>query len=559
MAFRLQSFLSGAAKKASENLSKLDDEYRESIRNTAANLAKEAAAVRKERMAAVTNYNRKARRLKTSYDLTDGQIQTLLAGGLEETDRFEDAIKSGQAMSKDPTLFDTKKFAQGMFAMPQGGATGDILSVADQAQAYATQMAPSTIDVQTLASGIAAGTETPLTGISTGAVTQRLQDVAGTSMPADYSGPAPGETGITVSGLGGMSASDIVAFRQAQAALEKTGAEIENIEAGTEVKGSQATLVKAQATAAEITNKVLPEQLRVEIDKGYASTALTEAQTEKVEQDTTKSILDITKLSEEIKNYKTYGAANEQAALDLLEAKIVKARSPATLEALQATLVSQANEVRDQAASLPPEDQTRDSLIARANALDTRAAGVANMITAQDATTTTDWSKGSPEKRFASLLKNNVQAANISGKLNSAGDWQWDFSNKRPAYYTAYANTVDQYSQLYGTSGNTGLVSSLQNKQQLNNVLNQWSREGNFVDGNATRPAATSAGEVTNINYGPKSMQDLVALQTSGDLQPGDIATTEAQIYDREADEVVTKQVIVMYGTQGEWVSAGDF
>ena len=106
MAFRLQSFLSGAAKKASENLSKLDDEYRESIRNTAANLAKEAAAVRKERMAAVTNYNRKARRLKTSYDLTDGQIQTLLAGGLEETDRFEDAIKSGQAMSKDPTLFE---------------------------------------------------------------------------------------------------------------------------------------------------------------------------------------------------------------------------------------------------------------------------------------------------------------------------------------------------------------------------------------------------------------------------------------------------------------------
>jgi len=551
MAFRLQSFLSGAAKKASENLSKLDDDYRESIKNTAANLAREAAAVRKERMAAVTNYNRKARRLKTSYDLTDGQIQTLLAGGLEETDRFEDAIKSGQAMSKDPTLFDTKKFAQGMFTMPQGGATGDILSIADQAQAYATQMAPSTIDVQTLASGIAAGTETPLTGISTGAVTQRLQDVAGTSMPADYSGPAPGDTGITVKGLGGMSASDIIAFRQAQANLEKTGAETESLDAGTEVKGSQAKLINAQATAAEITNKVLPEQLRVDIDKGYASTALTQAQTEKVEQDTTKSIIEITKLKEELDNYQTYGAANEQAALDLIEAKIVKARSPATLEALQATFVSQAMDARDKADSLPAEDQTRDSLIARANALDTRAAGVANMITAQDATTTTDWSKGSAPKRFAALLKNNVQSANISGKLNSAGDWQWDFSNKRPAYYTALANTTDQYEALYGASGNTGRTSSAQNYQQLENTLRQWSQEGTFSVEGQTRAAAKSTGASQgNIDFDVKTAAELAALQNSGNLQPGDIATI------KDSNGV---PFVAMYGTQGEWVSAGDF
>lgn len=557
MAFRLQSFVAGAAKRMSENISKLDDEYRESIKNTAANLAKEAAAVRKERMASVTNYNRKARRLKTSYDLTDGQIQTLLSGGLEEADRFEEAIKSGQAMSKDPALFDAKTFAQGMFTMPQDGVTDGILSIADQAQAYATQTTPSTIDIQTLASGIAAGTQTPLTGISTSDVTQRLQDVAGTSMPTDS--PAGGDTGISISGLGGMSASDIIAFKQQQAELSQTETQTKDIQAQTKVRGIQGNLLQAQTKATEITNKTLPEKLRSEIDKGYASTALTQAQTERVEQDTTKSIIEITKLKEELDNYKTYGAANEQAALDLIEAKIIKARSPATLETLQATLIAQANEERDKANSLPPGDQTKDSLIARANALDTRAAGVANLIIAQDSTTTTDWSKGSPEKRFAALLKNNVQAANISGKLNSAGDWQYDFSNKRPAYYTAYANTVDQYSQLYSTSGNKGLVSSLENKQQLNNVLNQWSREGKFVKGNTARPAATSADEVININYGPKSMQDLVALQTSGDLQPGDIATTEAQIYDRKSDSVVTKQVVVMYGTQGEWISAGDF
>lgn len=295
---------------------------------------------------------------------------------------------------------------------------------------------------------------------------------------------------------------------------------------------------------------MLPEQLRVEIDKGYASTALTQAQTEKVEQDTTKSILDITKLKAELEIYEKFGAKNEQAALDLLEAKIVKARSPATLEALQATLVSQANEVRDQAASLAPEDQTRDSLIARANALDTRAAGVANMITAQDATTTTDWSKGSPEKRFASLLKNNVQSANISGKLNSAGDWQWDFSNKRPAYYTALANTADQYDALYGASGNTGRTSSAQNYQQLENTLRQWSQEGTFIQDVSQRPTVTSAGQITNVDFGAKTPTELAALQNSGKLEAGDIATI------KDSNGV---PFVAMYGTQGEWISAGDF
>ena len=546
MAFRLQSFLAGAAKEATKNIRALDEEYRDSLKNTAADLAKEAKNIRKERMAATLEYGGKARKLQRDFGLSDGQIQTILSAGTDSYDSFVKSIQSGQAMSKDPATFNPKTFAQTLFAGQE--ATDGILSLDQQAQAYGTRMAPSTIDLQTAASGISAGTQTMLTGISPEAVEDRLR--GSVSDLVDYSGPAMGDTGLSVSGLGGMSASDIIAFKQSQAVLEKTGAETESLEAGTEVKGSQATLIKAQATAAKITNKVLPEKLRQEIDNGYASTALTQAQTEKVEQDTTKSILEITKLNDEIKNYQTYGAANEQAALDLLEARIVKTRNPANLEALQATLVNQANEMRDQVASLPPEDQTRDSLIARANALDTRAAGVANMITAQDATATTDWSKGSPEKRFASLLKNNVQSANISGKLNSAGDWQFDFSNKRPAYYTALANTTDQYDALYGSSGSTGRTSSAENYQQLENTLRQWSQEGTFAKANQPRAAAKSTGASQgNINFGVKTREELKKLKT-GDLQPGDIATI------RDSNGI---PFIAMYGTQGEWVSAGDF
>ena len=182
---------------------------------------------------------------------------------------------------------------------------------------------------------------------------------------------------------------------------------------------------------------------------------------------------------------------------------------------------------------------------------DNRAVGVANMIAAQDTTAASvDWSKGSPEKRFAALLKTNVQAANISGTLNSAGNFEYDFANKRPAYYTALDNTADQYAALYSDKGNTGRVSSQQNYQQLGNVLMQWSKEGDFVDENTQRPQPTSTGEITNINFGNKTPKELAALQNSGDLKPGDIAMIE--------DSNGTP-FVAMFGTQGEWISAGDF
>jgi len=554
MAFRLQSFLAGAAKEATKNIRALDEEYRESLKNTAANLAKEAQAVRKERTQAILDYSDKGKKLKRDYKLSDAQIQTLLSAGTDSYESFVNSIRAGNQAAKlaDPNAtFDAATFAQSLF---QGQAAEEgILSLDQQAQAYAARRVPSTIDLQTAASGISAGTQTMLTGVSPEAVAERLRGSVG-DIP-DYTGPAMGETGLSVSGQTALTPAELIALQGARASVAKTEAEIGGIKATTKFTGLKGDLIKAQTTATEITNEVLPEQLRVDLDKGYASTALTEAQTQKVEQDTSTGILQQAKLKEELINYQKFGEKNEQLALDLLEAKITQANRPADLEELQATFVSLASDSRAKAGQLDENDPEAIRLNSQASAYDTRAASVANMIKAQDTSASTDWSKGSPEKRFASLLKTNVQAANISGSLNSAGNWEWDFANKRPAYYTAYANTVDQYSQLYGTSGNTGLVSSLQNKEQLNNVLNQWSQEGNFVNANTSRPAATSTGQVTNVDFGSKSLEDLAELQN---LQPGDIARIQAQVYDSKSSSVVSKEVVAMYSTQGEWITAGD-
>lgn len=240
MAFRLQSFLAGAAKEATKNIRALDEEYRESLKNTAADLAKEAKNIRKARMTATLEYGGKARKLQRDFGLSDGQIQTILSSGTDSYDSFVKSVQSGQAMSKDPTTFDAKTFAQTLFEGE--AATDGILSLDQQAQAYASRMTPSTIDLQTAASGISAGTQTMLTGVSPEAVEARLR--GSVSDLGDYSGPAMGETGLSVTGLGGMSASDIIAFRQAQANLEQTSEQTKGIKATTEVTGLRGNLLK---------------------------------------------------------------------------------------------------------------------------------------------------------------------------------------------------------------------------------------------------------------------------------------------------------------------------
>ena len=61
MAFRLMSALAGAAKRGSANIQERDKEFRVSLKNTAADLAKEAKNVIAERTKAATSYTNKGR------------------------------------------------------------------------------------------------------------------------------------------------------------------------------------------------------------------------------------------------------------------------------------------------------------------------------------------------------------------------------------------------------------------------------------------------------------------------------------------------------------------
>lgn len=557
MAFRLQSALAGAAKSASAKIKAFDEDYADTLKNSAANLAKEAAQIRKDRMAAVKDYQKFGKRLQTNYKLSDAQIQTLLAGGVDQYEDFVNSIKNQEQvhiLSNAPGEFDAAAAAAAMFsgtiAQPES-----ILSVADQARAYAIEQVPSTLDLEATAAGVAAGTRRGIFGVDEATAKAALQRSAGEFADLDTAGPVISDTGLTIKGIGGMTADEIIAARTAQA-------ELAGIEAKTKEVETQTQLVEQKVEAAEITNKQLPEQLQAELENTNASIALSKAREAGVRQDTKVAIVNENMLNEELQNYKKYGADKEQMAIDLLEAKIFAANSPADLEQLQAIYLRDETAARTEAASLDDADPKKNQLIASANILKNRAAGVANMIKDADATVQVDWSKGDPTSRFNAMLKTNLQNQNITGTLNAAGNYVFDFMDKQPAYITGYANTVSQYKSMYGKSGMLGINSSAQNEIQLANQIERWSQEGSFVkpnmedknkDGIPDARLATSDVPSVNFNFGLKTASELGKLQISGKLMPGDIATFEMK------DDTGNKiKRIAMYSTQGEWIS-GDF
>ena len=568
MAFRLQSALAGAAKAASAKIKAFDEDYADTLKNSAANLAKEAAQIRKDRMAAVRDYQKYGKRLQTNYGLSDAQVQTLLAGGVDQYEDFVDSIKNQQqihVLSGQPGEFDATSAASLMFsgnvAQPDG-----ILSIADQAQAYAAQQAPSTLDLEATAAGVAAGTRRGIFGVDQETAKAALQRTAGEFADLDTTGTVMSDTGLTVKGLGGLTADETIAARTAVA-------ELQNLEARTEGTQQQTKLVAANTQAAETTNKTLPEQLQAELEATEATTALKQAQEKGVQQDTETAILSAEKLQLEINNYKTYGAENEQKALDLLDAKIFAANSPADLEQLQAMYLNQETQLRTQAASLDAADPRKQDLEIEANLLRTRASGVANMIKDADTTTSVDWSKGDPTSRFNAMLKTSLQNQDITGTMLSNGNWQWNFQDKRPAYITGFDNAVTQYTNQYGSSGPTGSTSSTENIRQLDNAIRTWHNDGDFVNKNALGTDGLMAADLTDtqdvngiivpkirvkesgigtqsFNLGSITTNVASRLQNSGVLMPGDIAMIQV------GDELQA----AVFGTQGEWVSSfGEF
>tara|TARA_A100001391_G_scaffold82407_1_gene53848 strand:+ start:273 stop:2198 length:1926 start_codon:yes stop_codon:yes gene_type:complete len=163
MGFRLSSAIAGFAERTSENLTALQDKADEITKTAAERYANEALQVRKERMKNIREYTKKAKNL-SNLGLNNAQIETLLSGGVEQADKFEQGILfarqraelKGETFNMEDTI--NTIFGERNIEMSPEGTSR---TIAEQAKLFAQAESPFIgADAETIGKQVSAATKT---------------------------------------------------------------------------------------------------------------------------------------------------------------------------------------------------------------------------------------------------------------------------------------------------------------------------------------------------------------------------------------------------------------
>lgn len=269
MAFRLMSAVAGAAKRGSERLKALEDDTKKLITTEASRVAEDARNISKARTKSVLEYNQAARTLKSRYKLNDGQVEAVLAGGLDGVDAFKESLESKELEAG----FAGKQFnrADAIAAIvPEISPDVAARSQDAQAAAFAASMNPYTnegIDVAAGTIGASVGAMTRGGRAPTEYIRSQLEAQAramGGKTPEAFTGPAFGTTPF------GFRPTDVtVATRLA---AQKAAADIAKIE--TDVKTAEYNL--------ENTLPADVEQRKAQTEQIYADAGLATTQADRI-------------------------------------------------------------------------------------------------------------------------------------------------------------------------------------------------------------------------------------------------------------------------------------
>lgn len=453
MAFRLQSFIAEAARVGTKKINAFDEGLAEELKNTASNLAKEAKEVRKERMTAVRDYRGKARDLRDTYGLNDGQIQTVLQNGVEGYQSIVDSVRSGAVSAKiNNTEFMPRAFVQDTLFTPnaQTGAKTDYMSIDDQAAAYGSNVAPNTLDLEGTSKAVAASTRRGIFGIDAAAVKSALGDVGA---DLTYSGPGFGPSQYQYNPPS-LSAEDAQAVQLAESQRKAVNASIDL----SEQKGN---LLAKQAADIPISAKVRAERLIIDQDAnarlegmvGLEKNKIT-AQIDAIREGITEGKLNRDVLTEKLKILQETGMDSATLGNDLIGAQIREAGKVKDVEELVYSTVG----LRDteQAKLLDMRnsgDFTDDQVAAQAAIVSGYDAMVLKNIKLLGNSVSDDiFSKINLDTTFEKKLKTAALAANIGMEFSGLDDAIANISKgKLPQYLTSFYNVNENMSESFGS------------------------------------------------------------------------------------------------------------
>ena len=543
MAFRLQSAIAGGAKRLSEKMQAFDENYYETIKNTTADLAKEAGQIRKDRMKAVIDYSEKASILQSDYGLTDGQVQELLRGGLGRYDQFVTAMNNAEAKAATALPpgasgplpeFDRVKAAQALFNIDNIDENA-ILTVAEQGQAYAAKMFPSSFDLEATSQAAATGIQRGVFKVDAADIAPKLRSAIGDLADKDIR--QLGSTGITIEGLGTLQVSELTALKQQIAQLESTLA-------GTEQAKAQKRLVEQNILTAESSRKIA-EAAEARTAQLFPIVKNNERlKGREIATSITQNRMSADKLAEEIEILQATGMEAAELAIELTRAQILSEGNFDSVEELFAGTVS----LRDKAAAKLAElkadpDKAGSTELAQAEALVAMydAAVVKNAKLYGNNISDDILSKVNLDSAFKDAVKQNAGGLDIGaiyGSFEAGLDVALGEEGQLPEFFTAVDDAIAEMRQRFGglkagadfiTAKETSLINQI-NSYALKNDDKVYEVNGTKMDEQDTiysfGNTRAENQELFNTLTGLTNLESGMVIYVKSNSEPPFITTT---------------------------------
>ena len=456
MGFRLASAIGGFARRTSQNLDALQAKADDITKTAAKTFAEEANAVRKARISSRGSYSKIARRLASNYNLNNAQIYSLLAGGLEQADLFQNTVEQAKLMHDSDPANKGKEFDMGNFIQTQiFKQTKDFdatklskFSIADQADAYAMSVAPMiNNDFGSIAEGVQKATTTALFGGQAADVTQASFDAEFNALTGGQPIPQKAKmdfgtgTMYTVDNLTSVGAADTLAAKQTVATTTKIETETAQISQYTnKIKKD----IEVLETNIKINEAKIPEiEANVELIK--ANTGLTNERGKKI-------VLEAKTIQNQLDNFTNYNKEEKELGIALLKQKILNLEGSTftDLEQFQVALLNKSTQLKEQARNAV-DGTEKAALENEAQFFANQIGIIADEMNQANPDTDDVFSKSSPENIFNSIVDRNLQSFIPDADLQSFGDViKYNVSGKMPQYFAAVEQSIQTFSNRYG-------------------------------------------------------------------------------------------------------------
>lgn len=455
MAFRLQSAIAGAGKKLSEKMTAFDENYAETLKNTASNLAQEAANIRKERMIAVRDYKSKGQILIDDYGLSEAQVASLLQGGTDRYDKFLADVESGamqHVRSGAATDFDQSKYIQNTLfstqATEEGGTQPTYMSLDEQAALYGKLTVPSTIDMGGQVASVVAGTQRGIFKMDPETVRAALGGVgAGAER---YEGPGFTPTGVSYTSPA-LSAAQQIAYETAVAQKEKTEVETAATETSIAAQIQRMGLDSEASKRAERQLQIAEAAERRAADLAPLERQQLEATVDNIYQNIANNELTAEALALQIERDMETGLEKAQLTNQLLQAQIASEGTVKDAEELWATSLAAVDAQKVKLAELkaagavPERIATQQAVV---DAAQTIADENWNLVLGEDKAEL--FSKVNLDTSFNRRIKQAALGFNVDLKFSSFNEAIEKFGKGQlPAFLTATDAAIGQIASEY--------------------------------------------------------------------------------------------------------------